>query len=390
LQYKPQEAWLLFSVLWLLSPSLWQHLFWALHTKEKIGLGNKPKTPPQTRGGALFCILTNMITVEPTPSNYKPDFFLPYTQRPIYGELQKSQGRLCDSFLIRHNEKTIGYMSVIVFPLLKDLTHVYIPYGPVLLGESPEAHEAVISFLKTYAEKRNAVFTRLDYWHSSEYLSLYSKLSSAAYHAPYFQPRGEMILDISAAPDALLESMHKKTRYNIRKSERNGLTTTIVSGKNIEIWADTFIVLNEQNAAGHRTTTHPKPYFKELFKLLATSEEHFLSVTKQEQHVVAINIFVVFDGVAYCPFGASNDAGKKLGAYYHIKWHSILHMKEHDIKTFNWGGVSVSKNDLYLEGVTKFKSGFGGEIIEHNPIVQIVHKPFWNLLYVLRKSIQKF
>ena len=331
-----------------------------------------------------------MISITPATKNAPEPFFLPYTQRDIYKTLQDTQGRNTHSFLINEGNDVVGYMMLVIFPLLRDLTHIYIPYGPVLMKESEEIHTGIKKFLRDFGMKHNAVFTRLDFYNPSKFLEMYTPLSKAAYHAPYFQPRGEMLLDLSPDKEMLLANMHKKTRYNIRKSERNDLETKVVKGKDIKIWADTFIALNEQNSSSHGTTTHPKSYFKSLFGLLSRSEDHFIAITRKESHVIAINVFVVFDDYAYCPFGASNDLAKKLGAYYHIKWRSILYMKERGIKTFNWGGVSVSKHDTYLSGVTAFKSGFGGESMTHNPIVQIVHKPFWNILYLLRKRLQNF
>jgi len=329
-----------------------------------------------------------MYVILPAKENYTPPFFLPYSQGALYKELQVSHGRTVDSFQIQREGGSFGYFQIVTYPLFGNLRVQYIPYGPVMISEDPEIHQILRVFLKKYAAEKNAVFTRLDFFPKTKYQDLYSNVPAHLYNTPYHQPRGEWLMDITPDAEELLAAMHKKTRYNINKSIRNELETVFKHGPEIEAWAGTFISLNEQNTKDHDTTTHDPEYFKSLFAIASGDERNFIAITRKDGHVLAINIFIDLGAEMFCPFGASNDLGKKLGAYYHIKWHAILHMKERGVDKFNWGGVSVSDADTYLAGVTKFKTGFGGVERIHPPLLDIVHKKWWYRLYSLRKRIQ--
>lgn len=325
-----------------------------------------------------------------TPKHKLP-FTLPYPQSNLYKSLQENQGFDVEQFVITQEGQTIGYFQIIFYPLIKKMVSGYIPYGPVLTKSDTALLEQLAQFLHDLGDKKNAVYIRSDFQTANEpnLPILYKPIPDFAYKTVYHQPRGEWLLDITPEPQELLAQMHKKTRYNINKSLKQDLETSFYSGASIEGWADTFIALNDQNTAGHNTTTHPKKYFKDLFKLATESDDNFIAITRKEGHVLAINIFIKTGDSVFCPFGASNDLGKKLGAYYHIKWHSILEMKERGVRIFNWGGVSVGSNDKYLAGVTKFKSGFGGYSVNHSPLHDIIIKPLWYWIYMARKFLTK-
>jgi len=331
-----------------------------------------------------------MYTFSPYKQETLP-FSLPFPQTNLYAELQASQGFTVEQFIVTHEKTIVGYFQVIIFPLIKAKTSIYIPYGPILAIQSNDLHDQLAVFLKEYGATKQAVFVRVDFSFSGpkQLPQHYKEIPAYAYKTAYHQPRGEWLLDLTPTSDKLLTTMHKKTRYNINKSLKQDLETSIYTGKDIAPWSGTFIALNDQNTKAHGTTTHPKEYFTSFFKLASQDANNFIAVTRKEGHVLAMNVFVRNEDTVFCPFGASNDLGKKLGAYYHIKWTSILHMKDQGVTTFNWGGVSVGMHDEYLAGVTKFKTGFGGMSVTHGPLHDIIVSKSWYYLYMLRKFLKK-
>jgi len=324
-------------------------------------------------------------------TNEQLPFDLSFPQSELYAKIQTKQNFGVDRFVIKEQNSIIGFFQTITYPLIKSKTSIYIPYGPVLTKTDPDLITEMTIFLQKLGVQKNAVFIRTDF-STQEQISLpktYREIPGYAYKTAYHQPRGEWLLDITPTVDELLGAMHKKTRYNIKKSLKQDLETSFFSGKDLVPWADTFIALNQQNTSSHKTTTHSKSYFKSFFEFAGESSENFIAITRKEGHVLAINLFIVNNGLAFCPFGASNDLGKKLGAYYHIKWSSIQHMKDMGTTLFNWGGVSVGMHDDYLLGVTKFKTGFGGASFTHPPLRDIIIKPFWYNLYMFRKFLRK-
>ncbi len=303
-----------------------------------------------------------------------------YPHTLFFGDLQESMGRTVLRRVIEHEGSTVGYFQAVVYPLFKNKTLVYLPYGPVFFSSINESK--LSDALKTFGESLTAVLVRID---PEATPTLLQQTPRFFYRSVYHQPRGEWVQDITKSESELLAAMHKKTRYNISKSEKQDLTTRFFNGEHVTAFTEFFIELNSKNTESHQTTTHPDSYFENLFTLLSKDQNHFIAITRKDETVIAMNIFVRIGDEFFCPFGASSEEGKKLGAYYHIKWSAIQHMKSLGGTRFNWGGISVGIEDSYLSGVTQFKQGFGGKVRNHGYLYDIVISKFWYFLYTIKK-----
>lgn len=304
----------------------------------------------------------------------------PYTD--LYKKIQEAMGRKVVRHVFEKDGTIIGYFQAVIYPLFKNKNLVYLPYGPMLVVEPDSV--MLTKTLAAFGKQHNAVVVRIDPEGKEVKLA---ETPSLFYRSVYHQPRGEWVLDVRGDVDLLLSVMHKKTRYNVNKAEKQGMFTTMFHGKEILDFTEKFIELNKKNTESHNTTTHPDSYFKTLFELAAEDDKNFIAVTNKDDAVLAINIFIQTNDEVFCPFGASSQQGKTLGAYYHIKWHAILHMKELGVKYFNWGGISVGLHDGYLSGVTQFKQGFGGFARNHGVLYDIIVSQFWYFIYSIKKTI---
>jgi len=57
--------------------------------------------------------------------------------------------------------------------------------------------------------------------------------------------------------------------------------------------------------------------------------------------------------------GASVNKGRELGASYQLQWHMLSWLKESGCKYYDLGGIDPAG----AKGVTRFKTGLGGEIL---------------------------
>lgn len=299
-----------------------------------------------------------------------------------YGEVQTTSGRKVERYIIIDDQnKTIGFFQLITYPLFRNKTISYAPYGPVFL-EKPT--NALLRWLHkelyVIGKNNNSIAVRTELPKNN----IFNKLPLFAYRTSFHQPRGEMVLDLQKET-----AFSKSTKRNLKKAKLSHLETSFYHGQELSDNIETFITLNTQNTRDHKTTTHTDHYFRNLFTVLANNQHNFFAVTRNESGTaLAANLFVVFNNHAFCPFGASSNQGKQLGAYYQIKADCIEKLQVCNIATFNWGGVSIGLNDDNLSGLNNFKRGFGGETITHDKLYDCVTS-WWYWIYLLRALIKK-
>ena len=331
----------------------------------------------------------------------------PFTQAWFYGEWQEMMGRKVRRFEVKKDSEIIGFFQIIRYSLAFNQNLLYIPHAPVLrirqVGGEGEAND---SFLKEFRKKlleitkeENAIFARFDlYFHNSNYGSkenlnkYFKKVPNYAYNSFYFQPKYEWVLNIDKPVNELLGNMHPKNRYNIRLAENKGVAIEIIEN-NFEKYFEDFYSLMERTAKRNNFKLHPEVYYKNIFETCEKNNNAFLVLAKYDDKILAINLILLFGETAYFVFGGSSDEYKNLMAPHLSHWQGIIEAKNRGYKFYNFGGVSSGdKDDEYKdwEGISRFKKGFGGRLLEYSDSYDLVLKSFWYWLYILRKKLQLY
>lgn len=190
---------------------------------------------------------------------------------------------------------------------------------------------------------------------------------SAWKHKPYkkFITPYTRILDLSLSEDELLSQMHEKGRYNIRLSERRGVTVNSVEAtdENIDIWMNLLCETTSRDGFSKNSRKYYVRFINEL------SEKHSwgLYFAFHEWKVIAAGIFVFTRERAIYYYGASSwdKETRKHMAPYLLQWTVILEAKKRGIPLYDFLGVAdPRKQDDELRWVTDFKEKFGGTLVQ--------------------------
>lgn len=321
---------------------------------------------------------------------------IPLTQMPSYAEIQRESKRLVRQFFIKEENKKIGFFQIIKYPLLADKSYLYIPHGPVIKETNKELIKELKTNLVLIAKEENAAFIRLDLYPPSISLKIKSldgfiKPHFSSYYSAYFQAKFDWQLDISKTETEILAQMHPKTRYNIRLAEKKGVEIELVSGKDMMNYFEDFYALMQETAKRGAFNLHPKNYYLGIFKQAENDENITISVAKFNNKVLAIHMTMFFGDTAFYPFGGSTDESRNLMPTYLLHWKEIEEAKKRNCKWYNFGAIDIGEKVTHKNwsGITAFKMKFGGEMLEYSDFYDLVTKPFWYNLYVLRKRIQK-
>ena len=118
------------------------------------------------------------------------------------------------------------------------------------------------------------------------------------------------------------------------------------------------------------------PSLKELLaERAAFSPDHLklYKVVTDQNEPVAYGLILMYGDEAEYFEAASTDLNRKLPGAYALLWQAIKDLKKQGIKRFNlWGIAPPNVEHHRYSGVTTFKTGFGGDVIEFIPAQDIV------------------
>lgn len=359
-------------------------------------------------------------------ANQKPVQFL---QSFEWGEFQESLKRKIWHLAILESNEILAVCLLVKNKLPLGKSYFYSPRGPIfaksekILNPKFEAlnkfqilNSKFRNFIRELVKEESAIFWRLEvpillnFWNEGEQkfitkLSIRRSLGEGgqpAIKVSDVQPSKTLILDLSKSEEQLLLEMHSKTRYNIKLAEKSGINirySTIPEDKK------NFLSLLRQTALRDNFKPHSDFYYQKMFKILERTdietkiqgvsyfknelyEQCFLRLIKAEYQgkILAANILMYFGDTVTYLHGASFTEKRNLMAPFLLQWQAICDAKELGYQYYDFWGVDEKK----WPGVTRFKLGFGGRIIEYPGTFDLILDKFWCKLYQFGKHLKNF
>jgi lipid II:glycine glycyltransferase (peptidoglycan interpeptide bridge formation enzyme) len=189
--------------------------------------------------------------------------------------------------------------------------------------------------------------------------------------------------------------MHQKTRYNIRLAEKKNVK--IVSEKNYE----TFIALMKKTGERDGFRLHEEKHYRAIF-----DSNFSLQLTAQvDGKDVATAVFVGSGNTFTYLYGASDHEYRALMAPYLLQWEGMKLGKKMGYTKYDFFGIAPpreSRNvnresrELYeydpkhqYAGVTRFKLGFGGSVVEAPGTFDLILQPGKYKVYQLLRKLRR-
>jgi lipid II:glycine glycyltransferase (peptidoglycan interpeptide bridge formation enzyme) len=253
----------------------------------------------------------------------------------------------------------------------------YLPKGPTVSTDRVEPLQNLLTELSRVARAQNCLFVRLEpnFIKGSEF-----KLPTQANLAPspktIFAPH-TLTLDLTKSEDELLKAMHEKWRYNIRLSERKGVTVEESDDIN------TFIRLQKETASRDKFFIHPDHYYRELWERLHPQKLAYLLQAKHEGETLVSWLLFRYGDYLYYPYGASSSQKRNLMPSHALMWAAIRFGKKLDCQVFDLWGASpeeADSNDPW-SGFTSFKLGFGADRVSFAGTYDLVLNPTFYKLF---------
>ena len=192
------------------------------------------------------------------------------------------------------------------------------------------------------------------------------------------QPAKTVVIDLGKAELDLLGIMHHKTRYNIKVAEKHGITV----GESTD--GEVFWQLMNETTKRDKFSSHPKNYYSKLLEQIHDGGIYTkLFIAKQSDTPLAAAMVLVYGDTGYYLHGASDHSQRQLMAPVKLHWEIIKYCKAQGLKKYDLWGIDSHK----WPGVTRFKLGWGGQVIEHPGSFDLVFSRPWYWAYKLARKI---
>jgi len=279
------------------------------------------------------------------------------------------------------NQEVLAAATLVKKSLGAGYYYWYAPRGPIFIGKPGQDRKGLANDFFSAVQKLDpkALFLRIEPAVGSKIGG--TKISGQFTIVPSLplQPKKTLVLDLGKSEPELLADMHQKTRYNIRLAEKKGI---IIKEGGIEDWPEFWRLIR---LTGERDgfRLHEAKHYKNL--LAADPGFIKLFLAAHEGRNIAAGLFCSWGGRTTYLHGASDNEARNLMAPYLLQWSVIKQAKAAGGSAYDFYGIDEKK----WPGVTRFKLGFGGRVVEYPGTYDVVFHPAVYRIYNLLRKIRR-
>lgn len=311
----------------------------------------------------------------------KKQRFSPFLQSWTMGEVYADIGQEPIRLEAYDNEECTGICLAVVVPARRG-KHLMVPYGPVTTDDASAT--ALLHSLTDEARARGCSFIRVSpFLPQEEPLPLptvRSPLHLLAEHLWYLPLEAENAwTGTSGNPvseESLLAGMRKTTRNLIRRAGKEGVEVTASPDPVRDM--ERFIELHEETRRRHHFTPYSNAFFRAQVRRFAPAGNVTVYVARYRDEVIAASVHMHFGGETSYHHGASTQRFAKIPASYLLQWTAITDARKRGDGIYNFWGIApmrqaedgtraIADNHHPFAGVTLFKTGFGGTLLNLHP-----------------------
>ena len=265
--------------------------------------------------------------------------------------------------------------------------YIEIPAGPLLDWTDEQEIKSALEEITRVAKFFHCSFARLrpQLKNTPENREILQK-SGLKLAKMHLAAEHTVILDLKKSEEELLANMRRQTRYEVRRAKKLGIT--VEKSNSEEIFREFHKIQSE--------TAKRQNFVPPDLKTLLAEREAFgknaqIYVAKTAEGSPIAYGLVLSDGFEGDYYeAASTELNRKLPGAYALLWRATKDLKKQGFERFNLYGIAPpnSPNHRYA-GVTTFKTGFGGEIVEFVPAHDLIINKFKYLPNLAIETIRK-
>ena len=316
-----------------------------------------------------------------------------YCYKPIYIIAEDSKKEIKGSLLLFKapcSTKIITLLTVkrVFSALFKKITKMTTwRSGPVAFNyeDYPSLLKAFLGFIETMqrnGEMFNVRMATLPFYQLNDAALAASKniFMDMNYHEV---PKATVFIDLSLSREALWKDMKKSSRYDVTNAKKDGISVSI-----LEDSKDLSSYYSAYKEACFRNRVMPYPQGMMLYLL-----EHGgrLFVALRNSRLLAGALSVEFNGIADQRFlwNSMYAIKNKLFAMHLVTWSMIEYYKHKGCRLLDLVGVNIKDDRSGKdEGILRFKTRWGGRIINYSEFEQARYSAVEKVVNKLKEKIR--
>lgn len=318
--------------------------------------------------------------------------FAQFPQSWAWGEFRASQGCPLRRFLLLDDRGDVAVAVQMEYRRRRFGTgYWFAPRGPVFSPKlAPDGRRDAMTrlceeLLKIPELRRRTLFWRME--PVSEISHPEGLVPLSFRRTPALNPASTIVLDLAPSEDELFRRMSEKTRYNIRVAEKHGVTIRSATDDGRRTTSDlqAFLKLMGETAARDRFVQHDPAYLAATYEFLAARGMAHLRLAEHGGNVLAANMEIAFGDTVTYLYGASSSESRNVMAPHLLHWSAIRDAKAKGFSIYDFWGANPEWKGMHAyrpswEGITRFKRGFGGRLVNFVGTWDLPFQPFLYLL----------
>lgn len=323
--------------------------------------------------------------------------YRPFLQSWTMGEVYRDIGQEPIRLVAEEHGGVVGICQGVTVAARRG-KHLALLYGPI--ASSMQVRAALLAAMRTAAQERDCAFVRVSpFLPQSEHAAWQRALSDVGirtWQSPlHLLAEHLWLLPLHETTDAsLLAGMRKTTRNLIRRAERDGVT--IHASKHPIADTETFIRLHDETRKRHKFTPYTNAFFRAQVAHFAPRNECTVYLAQYQGETIAASIHMHAFGETSYHHGASSAMHAKIPASYLLQWTAICDALKRNDRLYNFWGIApmhtledgtraIAQKNHPFAGVTLFKTGFGGKMVNLLPCTDL---PLRNT-YLLTRTFER-
>lgn len=247
--------------------------------------------------------------------------------------------------------------------------YMEIPCGPLVDFNDSKLVKTVFDKIIEVAKQEKCVFMRMRPQLSASDKNLKLLASLGLKKSPmHLAAEHTVMIDLTKSEEELLADMRRQTRYEVRRADKVGIKVSTSSDEKI------FEEFHKVQAETAKRQNFVPPNLKTLLaEKEAFGKDIVIYKATLENEPVAYGLIIKNGGEADYYEAASTLLNRKMPGAYALLWQAMKDLKKEGYLRFNlWGIAPAGQPNHRYAGVTTFKTGFGGEVVEFVPAHDLV------------------
>lgn len=292
-----------------------------------------------------------------------------FLQSPAYGKMNELLGEK----VIVEDFKGKSGVSGRALMIVRDARrgrYLEVPCGPLIDWDDKGVVKEALAKITEVARAEKCVFVRIRPQLPANRGNLQLLADLGLRRSPmHLAAEHTVMIDLSAPEDELLAKMRRQTRYEVRRALKQGIEVT--RGNSEELFREFHRV---QLATAKRQGFVPPSLKALLAEREAFGENIEIYVARTSDGEPIAYGLIIKDGKEGDYYeAASTPLNRKMPGAHALLWQAMRDLKAEGYERFNlWGIAPAGQPNHRYAGVTTFKTGFGGEVVEYVPAHDLV------------------